>query len=54
VLADGSYAGTPGVFLPLREDANGADIVEPNGSIRRHPVAWLAHCPAVAKERTAA
>lgn len=43
VLADGTYQGTPGVFLRLREDVNWADITERNGSIRSHPVAWLAH-----------
>jgi hypothetical protein len=43
VLADGTYQGTLGVFLRLREDANWADIAERNGSIRSHPVIWLAH-----------
>ena len=43
VLAKGTYPGTPGVFLRLREDVNWADITERNGSIRSHPVAWLAH-----------
>jgi hypothetical protein len=43
VLAKGTYQGTPGVFLQLREDVNWADIMERNGSIRRHPVAWLDH-----------
>jgi len=43
VLAQGTYQGTPGVFLRLKEDANWADITERNGSIRSHPVAWLAH-----------
>jgi hypothetical protein len=43
VLADGTYQGTSGVFLRLREDANWADITERNGSIRSHPVIWLAH-----------
>ncbi len=42
-LAEGTYQGTPGVFLRLREDANWADIAERDGSIRSHPVAWLAH-----------
>lgn len=46
VLADGTYQGTPGVFLRLREDANWADITEPNGNVRSHPVAWLAHSAA--------
>ena len=43
VLATGTYQGTQGVFLRLREDAAWADIAERNGSIRSHPVAWLAH-----------
>jgi hypothetical protein len=42
VLAQGTYQGTPGVFLHLRENVNWADITERDGSIRRHPVAWLA------------
>ena len=44
VLAEGTYQGTHGVFLRLKGDASWADINEPNGSIRSHPVAWLAHC----------
>jgi len=32
VLAEGTYQGTPGVFLRLREDAAWADITERNGS----------------------
>jgi hypothetical protein len=43
VLAEGSYQGTPGVFLHLKEDPNWADIRERNGSVRSHPMAWLAH-----------
>jgi hypothetical protein len=43
VLAEGTYQGTPGVFLRLREDVNWADIAERNGRVRSHPVAWLAH-----------
>jgi len=43
VLADGTYQGTPGIFLRLREDVNWADITERNGDIRSHPVVWLAH-----------
>ena len=43
VLAEGPYQGTLGVFLRLRQDANWADITERNGSIRSHPVEWLAH-----------
>jgi hypothetical protein len=43
VLAEGTYQGTEGVFVRLKEDARWADITERNGSIRSHPVAWLAH-----------
>jgi hypothetical protein len=43
VLADGTYQGTLGVFLRLREDVNWADIREVNGDVRSHPVIWLAH-----------
>jgi hypothetical protein len=43
VLADGTYQGTPGVFLRLRKDVKWADITERNGSVRSHPLAWLAH-----------
>jgi hypothetical protein len=46
VLARGSYQGSFGVFLRLREDARWADIAEGNGSIRSHPVEWLAHSEA--------
>ena len=42
VLVEGTYQGTVGIFLRVREDGAWADIAEPNGSIRRHPVAWLA------------
>lgn len=43
VLAEGTYQGTPGVFVRLREDIRWADIAEHDGSIRSHPVAWLDH-----------
>jgi hypothetical protein len=43
VLAIGTYQGAQGVFLRLREDPAWADITEPNGRVRCHPVAWLAH-----------
>jgi len=46
VLAAGSHQGTPGIFLRLRPDFNWADIAERNGTIRSHPVAWLAHAAA--------
>lgn len=54
VLAKGTYYGTPGVFLRLREDVNWADITERNGSIRSHPAVWLAHATsAVMRSREA-
>ena len=43
VLATGTYQGTEGVFLHLRPDVKWADITERDGSIRSHPVEWLAH-----------
>lgn len=41
-LAEGTYQGTVGVFLHLRKDVKWADVAERDGSIRSHPVAWLA------------
>jgi hypothetical protein len=43
VLAEGTYQGTPGIFLRLRQDPKWADITERDGSVRSHPVEWLAH-----------
>jgi len=43
VLAEGTYQGSLGVFLRLRDDIKWADITERNGAIRSHPVEWLAH-----------
>ena len=43
VLAYGTYQGTSGTFLNLREDPGWADIRETGGETRGHPVAWLAH-----------
>jgi hypothetical protein len=43
VLAEGTYQGTPGIFLRLKDDTKWADITERDGSIRCHPVEWLAH-----------
>jgi hypothetical protein len=43
VLAKGSYQGTLGIFLHLKEDTNWAEIRERNGAIRSHPVIWLGH-----------
>ncbi len=45
ILIGGTYQGTPGVFLRLREDIKWADITERNGRVRQHPVEWLAHSP---------
>jgi hypothetical protein len=46
VLAQGTYQGTPGVFLRLGQDPKWAEITEGDGTIRSHPVAWLAHSAA--------
>ena len=43
VLATGTYQGTLGVFLRLRDDVKWADIAQRDGTVRSHPVAWLAH-----------
>jgi hypothetical protein len=43
VLAKGTYQGTLGVFVRLRDDVGWADITERNGAVRSHPVAWLGH-----------
>jgi hypothetical protein len=43
VLAKGTYQGTTGTFLHLRNDPNWADIEESDGDIWSHPVAWLDH-----------
>ena len=43
VLAEGTYQGTQGVFIRLRPDVNWADITEPSGAVRSHPVVWLQH-----------
>ena len=48
MLAEGSYQGTPGVFLRLRADVKWADIRERDGSVRSHPITWLAHSVAPA------
>lgn len=47
-MAEGTYQGTPGVFLRLRPDIKWADITERDGAIRSHPVEWLAHAAAAA------
>jgi hypothetical protein len=46
LLAHGTYQGTLGIFLRLTEDVNWAEISERNGSVRSHPVMWLAHSAA--------
>lgn len=46
VLAEGTYQGTSGVFRHLREDPAWADILQRDGAVRSHPVAWLAHSTA--------
>jgi hypothetical protein len=43
VLVRGSYQGTTGIFFRLKADPAWADVTERNGSIRTHPVEWLAH-----------
>ena len=43
VLVEGTYQGTLGVFVRLRDDVGWADITERNGTVRSHPVAWLGH-----------
>jgi len=42
-LAKGSYEGTLGIFLNLRNDPKWADILERNSQVRAHPVEWLEH-----------
>lgn len=46
IVARGTYPGTRGVFLGLREDQAWADIEETNGGVRSHPVVWLDHVAA--------
>jgi hypothetical protein len=41
-LAKGSYEGTIGTFLNLRNDPRWADMREPNDEVRAHPVEWMA------------
>lgn len=40
-MARGSYQGTTGIFLNLRDDPKWADVREPNDDVRRHPVEWM-------------
>jgi hypothetical protein len=46
VLVRGSYPGTLGKFLRVKEDAKWADIEEANGVVRSHPMIWLDHVTA--------
>jgi hypothetical protein len=44
VLTKGSYEGTIGTFLNLKDDdPKWADILEQNSEVRSHPVEWLQH-----------
>jgi hypothetical protein len=43
VLGEGTYQGTLGVFVRLRDDVSWADIAERSGAVRSHPIAWLDH-----------
>jgi len=48
-LAKGTYQGTLGTFLNLKDDdPNWADILEQNSQVRSHPIEWLQHYPAAA------
>jgi hypothetical protein len=42
VLRTGTYQGTPGIFLRLKEDVKWAEITENDGSVRTHPLEWVA------------
>jgi hypothetical protein len=52
-LISGSYQGTLGVFVRLRNDVKWADIAERNGNVRSHPIEWLGHAGARSKAREA-
>jgi hypothetical protein len=45
-LVAGTYQGTVGTFLGSHPDPKWADIQEPDGSVRAHPVEWLDRCGA--------
>ena len=48
-LAKGTYQGTIGTFLNLKDDdPHWADILEQNLQVRSHPIEWLQHNPAAA------
>jgi hypothetical protein len=43
-LAKGSYEGTLGTFLNLKDDdPKWADILEQDSQVRSHPIEWLQH-----------
>ena len=42
-LAKGTYQGTLGTFVSLRDDPKWANILERNSQVRSHPVEWLEH-----------
>jgi hypothetical protein len=42
-LAKGSYEGTLGIFLNLKDDSKWADVLERNSQVRSHPLEWLEH-----------
>ena len=41
-LVKGSYQGTIGIFLHLKRDPLWAELREPDGLVRAHPVEWMA------------
>jgi hypothetical protein len=41
-LVKGSYQGTIGIFLHLQKDPLWAELCEPGGLVRAHPVEWMA------------
>lgn len=43
VLERGTYQGTLGVFVRLKQDPHWADVRERDGTLWSHPVEWLAH-----------
>jgi hypothetical protein len=49
-LAKGTYQGTRGLFLTLKDDdPTWADVLERNEVVRSHPVEWLEHTPSLGK-----
>ena len=41
-LTKGSYEGTTGTFMHLRTDPKWADVLEPDSTVRAHPIEWMA------------